>query len=163
MNSVLNQNPAYDAVKAFLAVEERNNAESLTQIDALKQIQAEIQSLTDLIALLQTNEGKQIDITQYPDLFQKVTKLMPFAFKDGNPAHFDEHELAKKIKEAKGHYDTLIQCARDQISNRNMKMSPETAQLDNLLKTLKEISEIMGKLVNSYNESGKTMSRNQRG
>ncbi len=160
--NVLTQNPAQDAVNAFLKIERQSHKESLDCIEALKKIQTEIETLTNFISLLNTSEGKEIDITQYPDLLEKVTKLMPFAFKDGNPSHFDEHALEAKIKEAKGKYDTLIQCARDQVNNRNMQMSPETAQLDNLLKTLKEISDIMGRLLNSYNDSGKTMTRNQR-
>ena len=158
----MNLNPAADAVNAFLNIESASHAKSLTSIEALKEIQTEIQTLTDFIAILHTNEGKEIDLTQHTELFQKVTKLMPFAFKDGSPSHFDEHALETKIKEASGKYDTLIQCARDQVNNRNMKMGPETAQLDNLLKILKEISDIMGRLVNSYGESGKTMTRNQR-
>ena len=155
-------NPARDAVHAFLNIESQNHAKSLTQIEALKQIQTEIQTMTDFIALLNTNEGKEIDVTQHTDLFKKVAELMPSALKNGVPNHFDEHALVDKLKEAKGSYDALIQCARDQVNNRNMKMGPETAQLDNLLKTLKEISDIMGKLVNSYTESGKTTTRNQR-
>lgn len=160
--NVLSQNPAQDAVHAYLKIEKQSHEESLSRIEALKKIQEEIKTLTDFISILNTHEGKAIDATQYPELFEKVTKLMPFAFKDGSPSHFDEHELEAKIKEAKGKYDTLIQCARDQVSNRNMQMSPETAQLDNILKTLKKISDIMGSLLNSYNESGKTMTRNQR-
>lgn len=160
MNDLLN--PARDAVNAFLNIEAASHAKSLSQIEALKEIQNEITTMTDFIALLHTNEGKQIDVIQHADLFQKVAKLMPSALKNGEPTHFDEHALVEKIKEAKGSYDTLIQCARDQVSNRNMKMGPETAQLDNILKTLKEISDIMGRLVNSYNESGKTTTRNQR-
>ena len=162
MPDVLFQNPARDAVDAFIRIEAESHVKSVERIEVLKEIQTEIQTITDFIALLHTNEGKEIDVTQHAELFKKVTELMPFALKNGEPGHYDEHALVDKLKEAKGKYDTLIQCARDQVNNRNMKMSPETAQLDNLLKTLKEISDIMGKIVNSYAESGKTMTRNQR-
>jgi hypothetical protein len=162
MTDVLSYNPARDAASAFLKIEQDSHAKSMTRIEALKKIQTEIKTLTDFISLLHTNEGKDIDMTHHADLFEQVTKLMPFAFKGGEPGHFDEHALVEKIKEAKGKYDVLIQCARDQVNNRNMEMSPETAQLDNLLKTLKEISDIMGRLIDSYSKSGETMTKNQR-
>lgn len=162
MPNVLHHDPARDAVNAFIKIEAGSHHKSVERIEALKEIQKEIKVITDFIALLQTNEGKKIDVTQHADLFAKVAELMPFALKGGEPGHFDEHALVDKLKEANGKYDTLIQCARDQVNNRNMKMGPETAQLDNLLKTLKEISDIMGRLVNSYADSGKNMVRNQR-
>ncbi|MFS8563007.1 MAG: hypothetical protein LVR00_01190 [Rhabdochlamydiaceae bacterium] len=162
MPDILHHNPARDAVNAFIKIEAGSHNKSIDRITALKEIQTEIGVITDFIALLQTNEGKKIDVTKHSGLFAKVAELMPFALKGGEPGHFDEHALVNTIKEANGKYDTLVQCARDQVNNRNMKMGPETAQLDNLLKTLKEISDIMGRLVNSYADSGKNIVRNQR-